>query len=311
MYIETLNNTKLIFIGDINSINLEIIAKSHNFLVNKKLRYILLGDYMDIKNYFNQISYKVKIKEIFQLNDLIKFNKDKILVFNIGNKELSKPLELIYQINISNKLSKLTNFDLITMPINKSIIKKEIDFNGMTEYLELINSTKTYMMMNGDKFSIIPLTTHIRFKDINNYFNEKRFYDDLIKIYSLIIFHKLIFDGISVLAINPHAGESGTLGNEEKIIRKVILKLKKKYNKLNINGPLSADSAFLNIKKNQLFISFYHDQALIPFKILNKKAKNHTIGLSFNRFSPAHGTAEDIKFKNKSNINSFIQCMLN
>ena len=60
-----------------------------------------------------------------------------------------------------------------------------------------------------------------------------------------------------------------------------------------------------------LFISLYHDQALIPFKLLNKKAINYTIGLDYKRFSPAHGTASDILFKNKANLDSFVECILN
>ena len=53
----------------------------------------------------------------------------------------------------------------------------------------------------------------------------------------------------------------------------------------------------------------YHDQALIPFKILNKKSINLTLGLEFRRISPAHGTAVDIKFSNMANTTSYIECM--
>ena len=62
----------------------------------------------------------------------------------------------------------------------------------------------------------------------------------------------------------------------------------------------------LKIKKNTLFISTYHDQALIPFKILNKKSINITLGLNYRRLSPAHGTAKDIKNKNKSDNTSYL-----
>jgi 4-hydroxy-L-threonine phosphate dehydrogenase PdxA len=77
----------------------------------------------------------------------------------------------------------------------------------------------------------------------------------------------------------------------------------------NIKGPFSADSSFYKFKKNTLFISTYHDQVLIPFKALNKKMINITLGLKYRRLSPAHGIAKDIKFKNKANIISFIECM--
>ena len=64
------------------------------------------------------------------------------------------------------------------------------------------------------------------------------------------------------------------------------------------------------IKKNTLFISTYHDQALIPFKIINKKSLNMTIGLNYRRLSPAHGTAKNIKFKNIADNTSYITCLL-
>ena len=63
-------------------------------------------------------------------------------------------------------------------------------------------------------------------------------------------------------------------------------------------------------QKNTLFISTYHDQALIPYKIINKKGFNFTLGLNYRRLSPAHGTAKDIKFKNKSDNTSYLACML-
>ena len=53
----------------------------------------------------------------------------------------------------------------------------------------------------------------------------------------------------------------------------------------------------------------YHDQVLIPFKILNKKSFNLTLGLNYRRLSPAHGTASDIKFQNKADILSYLECM--
>ena len=59
------------------------------------------------------------------------------------------------------------------MPINKSIFKKEIKFIGMTEYLGKLNKKETLMLMHGDKFSIIPMTTHINLKNISKYINSK------------------------------------------------------------------------------------------------------------------------------------------
>ena len=311
MSIKTLNKIKLVFVGDLKSINLEIIAKSHKYLVQEKIKYILIGDIFKIKEYFNKIKIINEVIEIFNFSDIQNIKKNAIFVFNIHSKNLEKSQLLLNQINISNNLAKLSLLELVTMPINKSAIKKDFDFNGMTEYLKKINNQETLMLMRGEKFSIIPLTTHIKFKDILNNFNEKYFYNKLRKITNLINNKIINYNEIIVLGVNPHAGENGTLGNEEIIMKKTINKIIKDFKFKKIRGPLSADSAFQSTNKNQLFISFYHDQALIPFKILNKKSINHTIGLSFNRLSPAHGTAEDIIFKNLSDNTSYIQCMLN
>ena len=101
---------------------------------------------------------------------------------------------------------------------------------------------------------------------------------------------------IGILSLNPHAGEDGMLGNEEdKIIKPVIKKLNHK-NK-NVYGPFSSDSYFGNklYKKYDATFSLYHDQGLIPFKMISfSDGVNFTAGLKFIRTSPDHGTAYDI-----------------
>jgi 4-hydroxythreonine-4-phosphate dehydrogenase len=310
MFTKILKN-KLIFVGDLKSINLEIIAKSFNYLIKKKIKVILIGDIEEIKNYFSRIKFKKNIIELYSIEDQKKFNEKNIFIFNVDSNSKNKSDALLNQIIISNNLSKHNSYDLITMPIDKSIIKKKNDFNGVTEFLSQINNRKTYMLMRGENFSIIPLTTHIKFKNILNEFNAKNFYQDLKNIINIINNKKFNYNEMIIMGINPHAGENGTLGNEEKIIKDVIIKINKELKFIKIKGPLSADSAFKNINSKKLFISYYHDQALIPFKILNTRSINHTIGLSYNRFSPSHGTAHDIIYENKSNNSSFLQCMLN
>ena len=159
--------------------------------------------------------------------------------------------------------------------------------------------------MYGNKFSIIPFTTHINPKKISNQINNYKIRDFLINIIRLIKNSNFIsnFSEIKFLCYNPHCGENGMLGNEDIIISKEIKKIKK------ISGPIPADSAFSNLNKGILFLSTYHDQALIPFKILNQKSFNMTLGLSYRRLSPSHGTGKNIKFKNISNNNSFVECM--
>lgn len=306
-----ISNNKLVFVGDLKSINLEIIAKSHNYLIRKNIKIILIGDIEEISNYFNRIKFKVNIVELFNIEDYLNFHKSNIFIFDACSSYINKANIILKQIIISNNLSKLKSYDLVTMPIDKSIIKKENKFNGVTEFLSKINFKKTYMLMRGENFSIIPLTTHVRFKKILDEFNAKNFKKDLKNIIHILDKRKFDYSEIIILGINPHAGEDGTLGNEEKVIKKVIISVNKELKFYKIKGPISADSAFKDTNSRKLFISYYHDQALIPFKILNTQSINHTIGLAYNRFSPTHGTANDIIYKNKSNNFSFLQCMLN
>ena len=301
------NNRKFIFLGDTDSINIEIIINSYSFL-KKKLEYIVIGNKSEFADYIKKIKSNIKINTILDPINFDNYNKDHINIFDVENKYKEKYKNLLCQLNLSNQLSKSTGYDLITMPIDKSIFKKKIKFIGITEYLGKINNTNTAMLMFGEKFSVIPLTTHINLKKIHTQLSESKLIRSLNDLKNLINIKKynLKFKSIKFLCYNPHCGENNTIGTEDALIASVI---KKKFKK--IQGPYPADSAFKNIKTNTLFISTYHDQALIPFKILNKKGINFTIGLSYRRLSPSHGTAKNIKFKNKSDNTSYIQCMLN
>lgn len=195
--------------------------------------------------------------------------------------------------------------DLVTLPINKSIFKSKINFNGMTEHLATLNNKKTKMLMYGERFSVIPITTHINLKEVHNFIKKKYLKKNLNEVLNEIKrdIYNLNFKSIKFLCYNPHCSENETIGLEDKIIKESLSSFKK------IKGPYSADSAFNNLKEKTLFISMYHDQALIPFKILNKKGINMTIGLNYRRLSPAHGTAKDIKYKNKADTTSYLTCM--
>ena len=305
-----INNNKVkkfVFIGDTDSINIEIIIKSHNYLKDR-LRYILVGNILDLEEYLLKIKSNVEINEVLDPINFTDYKKNQINIYSVENLFKEKYKNLLNQLRISNSLSNFTKFDLVTMPIDKSIFKKKIKFTGITEYLGKLNNCKTMMLMYGEKFSVIPFTTHINLKDVYKNLNQKKIKENLKNLFNLLKLkkHKLNFKNIKFLCYNPHCGENSTLGNQDKLISRILNK-----NFKNVVGPLPADSAFKNFDKNTLFISTYHDQALIPFKILNKKGINLTLGLNYFRLSPAHGTAKNIKYKNLSDNRSYLACMLN
>ena len=296
---------KYVFLGDLNSINEELIFKSFNFL-KQKVKYILICNKNDLVKsvYFEKSN--LKINEILNPVKFTDYKSNHINIFNVENISQKKYINLLNQIKISNKIANITKYDLITMPVNKSVFKERIKFIGMTEYLGELNKCKTLMLMHGEKFSIVPMTTHINLKNVSNHINTK-FLNNFVKTIFFNLKKKkyqLNFRYYKFLCYNPHCSENGTLGREDIKIKNVL----KKYNK--IKGPYSGDSVFNKIENNTLFISTYHDQALIPFKILNKKSINFTLGLNYRRLSPAHGTAKEIKNKSIADNSSYLKCLL-
>jgi 4-hydroxythreonine-4-phosphate dehydrogenase len=111
-----------------------------------------------------------------------------------------------------------------------------------------------------------------------------------------------------VLGLNPHAGENGLIGSEEEKI--IIPAIKSLQKKINVAGPFVSDAFWGNktYKNFDMILGMYHDQVLIPFKLLNfNSGVNFTAGLNLIRTSPDHGTAYDIAGLNKADESSLLQ----
>ncbi|PJZ44823.1 PdxA family dehydrogenase [Leptospira brenneri] len=206
-------------------------------------------------------------------------------------------------------LQKELEADLITLPLSKEWVGKSgiQGFRGHTETLAAYYKRPTFMMMSGEKLNVIPLTTHVPLKDVVK--ELKKFsWKDLGFALSRSRFLK--DPKIAYLGLNPHAGEGGKIGDEELTILATGAKTLRKA-KFSVEGPLSADSAFLpGAKPYDLYLSGYHDQGLIPFKLLEgKKGVNITLGLDFIRVSPDHGTAFDIAGKGIADPTGLISCL--
>ena len=166
------------------------------------------------------------------------------------------------------------------------------------------------MLFVANNFRDLLLTRHIQLKDVYKQINEEMIYSNIYNINEILknIF-KIKEPRIAICSLNPHAGENGLLGTEEKdIFLRAIKKLSTQG--VNVTDPMPADTLFTKVKDNiyDCFISCYHDQGLIPIKLLAmENTVNLTVGLDILRSSPAHGTAFDIAGKNIANEKSMIE----
>ena len=305
----------IIILGEPNSISSEIFLKSLNYIKKTKLNFIIIGNYSLLKKQARYLDFKINVKlKLSEINSLenIKFN-----FINVDYKQ-SKPFNL--KTNNSDTfvkkcfehavilLKKKLAIGLINLPINKSKFTKN-KYKGITEYIadKTNNRNKENMLLFNENFSVLPLTTHIPLKKVYKEISYKKIEKackNINNFYLKTIKRKKF--KIGILGLNPHNGENGYIGNEEKkIIIPAINKLKKKY---PIIGPLSPDTSFLQREKLQIdvLIGHYHDQILTTFKTkFDFNAINITIGLPFIRISPDHGIGTGIIGKGIANPKSF------
>lgn len=194
---------------------------------------------------------------------------------------------------------------LVTAPINKESINQSIDFNfpGHTEYLtDRFKAEKTLMLMVADNLRIAVATNHVPVDGLKKVIT-KELIMDKVKTLSNSLKRDFAIDmpKIAVLALNPHAGDGGVIGNEEMdVILPAVAELKNSG--MIVNGPFAADGFFSSSSiygKYDAVLAMYHDQGMIPFKMIaGDRGVNFTAGLPIVRTSPAHGTAFDIAGQN-------------
>ena len=176
------------------------------------------------------------------------------------------------------------------------------------------------MLFVADSLRVLLLTRHLKLDSVSSSLNTKEIIKSILVLNSsLIKDFKIENPRIAMCALNPHAGENGLFGHEEDyIIKPALKKLQNKYG-INVEGPFPADTLWAktatsyikdNIVPYDAYAVCYHDQGLIPIKMLAMdKAVNTTINLPIIRTSPCHGTAYDIAGQNKANCQSMIEAI--
>ncbi len=266
----------------------------------------------------NTLGKKIKIKEISNPVELKKNKRNEIQVIKIakcpntkyGKLHRSNAKYVLDNLNYGIDIA-LTNkkVGLVTGPISKeNIISIDKKFSGHTEHIQKLTKSKDVLMLLGsEKLKVALATTHIPLKAVPKKITK-----------SLIINKAIILDDelknkfriknpqITLLGLNPHAGEGGKIGSEEKeILLPAVKELRKK--KINISYPKSADTAFTKkaLKETDAFLGMYHDQVLPVLKALSfGSAVNVTLGIPIVRTSVDHGVALDMAGSGKSDTAS-------
>ncbi|MBK8552616.1 MAG: 4-hydroxythreonine-4-phosphate dehydrogenase PdxA [Ignavibacteria bacterium] len=203
---------------------------------------------------------------------------------------------------------------LVTLPISKeSFNLGGYNYPGHTEMLtEMASSGDTAMILYSEEFSVSPVTGHIPVSDVSKRLNQKLLFKKIIAVNnSLVKDFKVKNPKMAILSLNPHAGDGGLIGNEE---QNIITPVIEEMNSIgfNLRGPFASDAFFANksYKKFDITIAMYHDQGLIPFKMISfDSGVNFTAGLNIIRTSPDHGTAFDIAGLGVANPESSLQAV--
>ena len=314
--------------GDINGIGYEVILKtivepriletfvpviygSPKVAAFYRKHFDIQGLNLNIVNSIEEINHK-RVNIINCADDEIKVE------LGISTEEAGKASLAALQ-RATEDLKKGALQALVTAPINKKNIQSaSFNFPGHTEYLEKKFGTDSpaLMMLVNDVMRVAVVTGHIPVDKVSKELTEKLIVEKLTVLNnSLKKDFRIIRPRIAVLALNPHAGDSGVIGDEEERVIIPAMKLAEAKGIISV-GPYPADGFFGSgtFGKFDAVLAMYHDQGLVAFKtIAQGEGVNFTAGLPVVRTSPDHGTAFDIAGKNLADPNSFreavFQCL--
>lgn len=306
-----------ISIGDLNGIGPEIILKAFDDPRALELCTPVIFASVNSMNFFkshfkskvNFFKTDVNQKVVHGKINVVDVWKEKVKI-EFGKENTTIGKYAIKSLEASVKALKDNKIDvLVTAPINKHNIQSEtFNFPGHTDYLakELEGHSLMFMVTEGLKIGL--LTDHVPVKDVSQHITTKLINEKVnTVIKSLQQDFRISKPKIAILAINPHAGDNGVIGNEDDTILRPAIQSIQNEGHL-VYGPYSADSFFGSntYKSFDAVIASYHDQGLIPFKTISfGEGVNFTAGLNKVRTSPDHGTAYEIAGKGVADETSF------
>ena len=306
--------------GDINGIGPEIAVKALNkiTLKDKKSKFILIIP----GNVFRSISELIKPtfkyhlikdeKSIFSSDEQVKIFIIDSFRQTIGKPTIQSGRASFLALKISFRLIKNKLADaVVTAPVSKTALNLAgVKYPGQTEMFANWSKAKNFVMtFLSDELKVALYSIHISLKEVAKSLNINEFKNKLNVLMDMLNVDLNIKNPtIAVLGINPHTGENGIIGIEEKEILNKVINMKQ-YKGI-VEGPFAADAFFARrkFKDFDMTLGNYHDQVLIPFKYINAgMGVNYTAGLNIIRTSPDHGTAYDIAGKGIADESSMVE----
>ena len=313
-------------VGDESGIGPEIILKAlYSNDIPQNIDFILVGSKKNLENTYTHLR-SLGLKNLANPNDL-QIHDLKLSSSNNKSKSSFGDSSFYYLTKAIEIVKQTTNAALVTGPIcKKSWALAGHHFSGQTEVLAKSCGIKNVGMLftakspiTGWRFNTLLATTHIALSEVPKSLNTKLIHSklDLFKEFCNSYKEK---PTLKVAGLNPHAGEEGILGNEEKDwLNNALIVWQNKNKDIKLLGPLSPDSCWnssakawnhKNAEKHDGILAMYHDQGLIPMKVIALNySVNTTIGLPFIRTSPDHGTGFDIAGKGIAQSQSMIEAI--
>lgn len=309
--------------GDVSGIGYEVILKTFAYpMMCEMCIPILYGSpkaatyhrkMLNLTTNFAMINQASDAQE-GRLNMISVYDEEVKIDFGTPNPECGKVAMLSLERAIKDY--KEGNIDvLVTAPINKvSMQSSNFNFVGHTEYLEheVGEGNEALMILMSPMMKVALVTTHLPIKEVSANLTQAKI-EKKIDIFntSLKSDFTISIPRIAVLSLNPHCGDNGLIGSEEKdIIKPAIDSMRKRG--VQCFGPYPADGFFGAGMYSSFdgILAMYHDQGLTAFKTLSADdGVNFTAGLPIVRTSPDHGVAYDIAGKGEANENSFRQAI--
>lgn len=290
-----------ISVGDLNGVGFEIILKAHE-QVKTLCEPIYCINYTMAHQAANLLKRQIP-------NDFYLYKVSGEFTIAPGEvSQLSGKYSYDSFVSAVN-LAKLGAVDaIVTLPIHKEAWKMAgIHYVGHTDALRDIFNQEAIMMLGCEKMYVALFTEHIPLREVISHVNVAELRDFMIRFYNSVG-----VDSIGVLGLNPHAGDNGVIGDEERFIEQAISEVNTHFGKEIFVGPLVPDVAFTPHQRMRFthFIAIYHDQGLGPLKALYfDESINVSLGLPIIRTSVDHGTAFDIAYKHKAATASYVNAV--